>query len=138
MREINQRYAEQLELESGSGYIRIELCGCQRARVGFYIDEMSGIFLVAALLVALVAKIKPNDFINTFVEGCKDLLFAGLIIGLCNSVCPAEVPSPRTVSGIPRHFSAGFTLDTYAHIISPVQGAVPARPQMKINLHFTF
>lgn len=98
MREIDKRYAEQLELENVppmTGRQKVVLAifamsfvavAVSVLKFGFYIDEMSGIFLLAALLVALVAKIKPNDFINTFVEGCKDLLFAGLIIGLCNAV----------------------------------------------------
>lgn len=98
MREIDKKYAEQLELESvppmtgtqklvllifAASFVAVAVCVLA---LGFYIDEMSGIFLIAALLVAVVAKIKPNDFIDIFVDGCKDLLYAGLIIGLCNAV----------------------------------------------------
>ena len=95
---IDQKYAEQLDLAAvqpitgrqagvlvifAASFVAVAFCVI---KLGFYIDEMAGIFLIAALLVAIVAKINPNDFVNLFVEGCKDLLFAGLIIGMCNAV----------------------------------------------------
>ncbi|MGN0400438.1 MAG: YfcC family protein [Blautia sp.] len=98
MRETDLKHADHLDLENiqpvtgtqkivllifAFSFIAVAFCVI---KLGFYIDEMSGIFLIAAILVALVAKIKPNDFINIFVEGCKDLLFAGLVIGMCNAV----------------------------------------------------
>lgn len=98
MREIDLKYADQLDLTSiqpittrqavvlaifAASFVVVAFCVI---KLHFFIDEMSGIFLIAALLVAVVAKIKPNDFINIFVDGCKDLLFAGLIIGMCNAV----------------------------------------------------
>ena len=49
----------------------------------FYIDEMAGIFVVVGLLTALVGGLKPNDVADNFVEGAKDLVWAGLIIGMC-------------------------------------------------------
>ena len=98
MAATDHKYAEQLDLAAvqpitgrqaavlvifAASFVAVAFCVI---KLGFYIDEMSGIFLIAALLVAIVAKIKPNDFVNLFVEGCKDLLFAGLIIGMCNAV----------------------------------------------------
>ena len=98
MAAVDQKYAEQLDLAAvqpitgrqagvlvifAASFVAVAFCVI---KLGFYIDEMAGIFLIAALLVAIVAKINPNDFVNLFVEGCKDLLFAGLIIGMCNAV----------------------------------------------------
>ena len=98
MAATDHKYAEQLDLAAvqpitgrqaavlvifAASFVAVAFCVI---KLGFYIDEMSGIFLIAALLVAVVARIKPNDFVNLFVEGCKDLLFAGLIIGMCNAV----------------------------------------------------
>lgn len=50
---------------------------------GFYIDEMAGIFVIVGLLVSLVGGLKVNDIADNFVEGAKDLVWAGLIIGMC-------------------------------------------------------
>ncbi|MDO4518045.1 MAG: TIGR00366 family protein, partial [Bacillota bacterium] len=50
---------------------------------GFYIDEMAGIFVIVGLIVAIIGGLKPNDVADNFVEGAKDLLWAGLIIGMC-------------------------------------------------------
>ena len=98
MHEIDLKYADQLDLEAvqpvtrrqaivlfifAASFVAVAFCVI---KLGFFIDEMSGIFMIASLLVAIVAKIKPNDFVNIFMEGCKDLLFAGIIIGLCNAV----------------------------------------------------
>lgn len=98
MHAIDVKYADQLDLDAvqpitgrqgivlaifALSFVAVAFCVI---KLGFFIDEMSGIFLLASLLIAIVAKIKPNDFINIFVEGCKDLLFAGLIIGMCNAV----------------------------------------------------
>ena len=98
MAATDHKYAEQLDLAAvqpitgrqaavlvifAASFVAVAFCVI---KLGFYIDEMSGIFLIAALLVAVVARIKPNDFVNLFVEGCKDLLLAGLIIGMCNAV----------------------------------------------------
>ena len=47
---------------------------------------MSAIFLIVAILIGIIAKMNINDFADQFVEGCKGLLWAGLIIGMCNSV----------------------------------------------------
>lgn len=50
---------------------------------GFYIDEMAGIFIIVALLCAIIGKLSPNEVADNFVEGSKDLVWAGLIIGMC-------------------------------------------------------
>lgn len=49
----------------------------------FYIDEMAGIFVIVGLIVAVVGGLKPNVVADNFVEGAKDLVWAGLIIGMC-------------------------------------------------------
>ncbi|WP_051600595.1 YfcC family protein [Eubacterium sp. AB3007] len=52
-------------------------------KLGFYIDEMSGVFLIVGILCALIGRLSPGKTADAFVEGAKDLLWAGLIIGLC-------------------------------------------------------
>ncbi len=98
MRETDRLYAEQLDLEEikpmtgrdklillvfALGFVAVAFCVI---KLGFYIDEMSAIFLIVALLVGVIARMSPSDFADQFVEGCKNLLWAGLIIGMCNAV----------------------------------------------------
>lgn len=52
-------------------------------KLGFYIDEMSGIFLIVGILCAIVGKVGPGRAADAFAEGAKDLVWAGLIIGMC-------------------------------------------------------
>ena len=49
----------------------------------FYIDEMAGIFVIVGILVAIVGGLKANEVADIFVEGAKDLVWAGIIIGMC-------------------------------------------------------
>lgn len=65
------------------GFVVMAFCVIQ---FGFYIDEMAAIFLLIALIVGVIGKINPNTFAEEFVEGCKNLLWAGIIIGMCNAV----------------------------------------------------
>ncbi|MGN0660064.1 MAG: YfcC family protein [Emergencia sp.] len=55
-------------------------------KFGFYIDEMAAIFLIVGILVAAVSGMGVNQTADNFVEGCKNLLWAGLIIGMCSAV----------------------------------------------------
>ncbi len=52
----------------------------------FYMDEMSAVFLITALLVAIVQKMHPNDFIDIFLKGASDLVWVGFLIGMCMSI----------------------------------------------------
>lgn len=95
---LDHKYAEQLNLDEvqpltvrhklilivfALGFVVVAF---SVIKLGFYIDEMAGIFLIVALIVGVIGKINPNDFAEEFVEGCKNLLWAGLIIGMCNAV----------------------------------------------------
>lgn len=53
---------------------------------GFYIDEMAAIFLIVGILCAIVGKIKPDEVADSFLEGAKDMVWAGIIIGMCYTV----------------------------------------------------
>lgn len=53
---------------------------------GFYIDEMAGIFIIVGLLCAIIGGLRPGQVADNFAEGAKDLVWAGLIIGMCYAV----------------------------------------------------
>src|SRR5699024_6073149 len=51
----------------------------------WFITEMSALFVVMALVVAVIAKMNYNDVADSFTKGCQDLLVAALSVGLAYS-----------------------------------------------------
>ena len=52
----------------------------------FYMDEMSALFLVLAILAGLIGGLGVSKTADEFAKGCGNLLWAGLIIGLCKAI----------------------------------------------------
>lgn len=52
----------------------------------WYMGEITVLFLILALISALLSKMKDNEFWDSFLEGSKDLLSAALIIGLARGI----------------------------------------------------
>lgn len=53
---------------------------------GWWMAEMSALFLVAAIVVGVIARIGEEDFTNTFVDGARDLLGVALVIGIARGI----------------------------------------------------
>ena len=53
---------------------------------GFYVDELSAIFLAIGIAGGLIGGLKPGEICEKFVKGCKDMLLPGIMIGLANGV----------------------------------------------------
>lgn len=53
---------------------------------GWWMAEMSGLFIVAAILVGVIARMSEEDFTNTFVDGARDLLGVALVIGIARGI----------------------------------------------------
>lgn len=53
---------------------------------GWNVNELSALFIIDGVLTAIVARIKPNDFIHTFIGGAKNILFGALIIEVARSI----------------------------------------------------
>ncbi len=52
---------------------------------GFYVDELSGIFLAAGLIGGLIGGLRPNDICDRFIKGCHDMLLPAVMIGLSHA-----------------------------------------------------
>ncbi len=52
----------------------------------WYINEISGLFLVLGIASGIAMKKKGNDIVKLFMEGAKDILSAALIIGLAGGI----------------------------------------------------
>jgi len=53
---------------------------------GWWMAEMTGLFLVAAIVVGMIARMSEEDFTNTFVDGARDLLGVALVIGIARGI----------------------------------------------------
>ena len=53
---------------------------------GWWMAEMSGLFLVSAILVGVIGRLGEQDFVDTFVDGARDLLAVALIIGVARGI----------------------------------------------------
>ncbi len=97
MYELDHKYADQIDFSEivkitkrqkgvllifALGFIAVAI---SVIKLGFYIDEMSAIFVIIGMLCAIVGGLSLNDTADAFVEGCKNLIWAGLIIGFCKA-----------------------------------------------------
>lgn len=53
---------------------------------GWWMAEMSGLFIVASIVVGLIGRMSEEDFTNTFVDGARDLLGVALVIGIARGI----------------------------------------------------
>lgn len=52
----------------------------------FYIDELAALFLICGVISGIVGGLKPGEIADSFVKGCGNLLYACIMIGLCNAI----------------------------------------------------
>ncbi len=52
----------------------------------WWLVEMTTLFLGAAILMGFLLKMKEEDWVNQFIEGCKGMVAVGLIIGTARGV----------------------------------------------------
>ncbi len=54
--------------------------------LGWWMGEMSAMFLAASILVGVVARMGEHEFVDTFIDGARDLLGVALIIGVARGI----------------------------------------------------
>lgn len=54
-------------------------------KYGFYIDELAALFLICGILCGIVGGLSAGEIADSFMKGCGDLLFACIMIGMCNA-----------------------------------------------------
>lgn len=55
-------------------------------KLGWYLDEMSAIFLIGGIVAGLVYRMKVQSIIDCFVEGAKNTAQLGLIIAIARAI----------------------------------------------------
>lgn len=98
MKDIDKKYAEKLDLEEiqpmttsqklvliifALGFVAVAVAVI---KFKFYIDEMSAIFLIVGILCGIVSKMGANAMADNFVNGCRNLVWAAVVIGMCKAV----------------------------------------------------
>lgn len=53
---------------------------------GWSLNELSAIFLIMGVVIAIIARITPNDFIKKFIDGAKSITYGALVVGLARAV----------------------------------------------------
>ena len=79
---------------------------------GWYMDEMCAVFLIMGVFCGIAGGLKINEMAEEFVQGMKDFVYAGLIIGISRGIlCIAE---------------NGHIIDTILHSLVSGLATVPA------------
>lgn len=53
---------------------------------GWWMAQMSALFLAASILTAFIARMSEQEFIGTFLDGARDLLGVALVIGIARGI----------------------------------------------------
>lgn len=53
---------------------------------GYYILELSTIFLAMGVIGSLVGKLSPSEIAKQFVRGCADITFGALVVGISRAI----------------------------------------------------
>lgn len=54
--------------------------------IGWGINELVGLFLMMGIVIAIIARISPNKFVSTFIDGAKSITYGALVVGLARAV----------------------------------------------------
>ena len=55
-------------------------------KLGWYINEVSAVFLGITILTEIVNRWKPNQLANTFVEGLSKAVLSALTVGIARGI----------------------------------------------------
>jgi uncharacterized ion transporter superfamily protein YfcC len=85
------------------------------AEYGWYIQELSAVFLGVGLITALIARIPAGETSRTFIAGCAEMTAAALLVGVARSIevvlSDAMVVDTviHAIAGMLTHFGAEFS-----------------------------
>lgn len=77
-------------------------------KLGWYLTELSAIFLLMGLLAGVTARANPNAMARSFVAGTRDMAFAALVVGVARTIL-VVLQSGQIVDTIIYHASEYLT-----------------------------
>ena len=102
-------HSDRLILSTFAGAILLIAYGV--IRHGWYIGEMSGVFLLMCMLVGAFGRMSPNEIAEQFVNGLKDIAMGALVVGFA--------------FGILIVLKNGSILDTILYHLEQLLGGMP-------------
>ena len=52
---------------------------------GFYIDELSAIFLMLGVIAGVLGGLSPTKMADSFIQGCRNMLVPCIMVGMCKA-----------------------------------------------------
>ena len=83
--------------------------------LGWYINEISGIFLAIGVIAGLLGKLGMNGTAASFVAGAKDLTYGALIVGVARAILVVMEQGMIVDTVI---FAAGSSLETFPRVVA--------------------
>ena len=77
------------------------------SRLGWWFEEMTVVFLIGAIFIGFLAKVKEETFVTVFIKGAADLLSVAFIIGIARGV--SVIMEQGLISDTILHYASGFT-----------------------------
>ncbi|QRG66723.1 YfcC family protein [Brevibacillus choshinensis] len=56
------------------------------SKLGWYLTEIAGLFLLMGVLMGIVSKISLNNIAEAFIEGCRTLVMGALVVGVARGI----------------------------------------------------
>lgn len=88
----------------------------------WFINEISALFIALGILSAVVYRLKTRDAVDAFINGAKDMVTAGLIIGMSRGLLVIA--------------SQGKIIDTILYSVSGLGKSLP--PELSVQVIFIF
>lgn len=88
----------------------------------WFINEISALFIALGILSAIVYRLKTRDAVDAFITGAKDMVTAGLIIGMSRGLLVIA--------------SQGKIIDTMLYSVSGLGKSLP--PELSVQVIFIF
>lgn len=88
----------------------------------WFINEISALFIALGVLSAIVYRLKTRDAVDAFINGAKDMVTAGLIIGMSRGLLVIA--------------SQGKIIDTILYSVSGLGKSLP--PELSVQVIFIF
>lgn len=82
----------------------------------WWFGELAGVFLAAAIIIGFIGKIKEEEFIETFINGARDLLGVAIIIGVARGV--AVIMSDARITDTILHAGESLLVNTSSALFS--------------------
>lgn len=85
--------------------------------LGWWFQEMTALFLLAAIIIGLLQRIGEHNFVDAFLAGARDLLGVSLIIGVARGV--TIILSEGQISDTLLFYAAGLVEGSSAFVFLP-------------------